>query len=913
MQPEKRRFDHRGVEIGLPVSSSEESSSEEYVNEMSMDMKNKLYMMAMMGQPSPKSITAEQQIRTALSTKFPEINALTSSLQQQKRPPPLMALRDLPSLTSDPVDQSIFKPTNTKGLQTALPNSKLVKLTPSDYAKQSLLTTTTTASWKPTTLQAMGLGELALHNCKNGHNYKKKTEPRILAPFNTALGCTPCGGGETQQQKNERLRRAHTGAPPQLTPLSEQEKKTFTSSPLTFSMDATKVDRLTTQFSFIDRLGAKGGTNAKAFQSLYKTGQAMNLSCAPDYCNAATVKDHLKCAHPEFYHLLAVNGLVGLLDLDPVLIAVVPDRDALAALPQSGDKATADQLRYHIIRPGAVTFQEVTSVAAYDTLLPGKQVQVERHAGDSDDSRPRNAYHTINGQVLRSDPVSQFIYSIYHIRGGLLLRPDDAMPVQEEAGETTGDEKEGGETNSPDEETTDTASDNMTSETEGNTGSFMLRHVTHGTNIEYKKKSLGVIVERMSQGYYSGRLSLTACPLASVVQPEQKTNNVCITLACFNTDRLFADYRANRLNEMARVASTHFFKVTFPGGEQKTQTHVKYDAQTHFTEYEYNTMVSPVLVSHAKLAQGVLAISFNSPYDGAKHTVALCRLETPSSNNNNSEKKPTTSSTVFMSQDENIILRFTADVLRTVCINHRALSDKNLGKSFAVAPLEKEHFLEFATAKHENALYYNILDKKAFDELLMTHGVAKKFVKKARRFVGKAASRGKRELGKATSGTLQQVDATVLDTIGFSEALDALDTKERGTWAPETLSLMQYGASHKVRSSIRPSQLSLKKYELQVGKESVLVYLPVDTGNKIGSDYGATGLTKYVDFNLSDHPDTHLNVSHMPANKASRVFYVTAGGDLLVLRFAEDGSLSGIYAMPKRFDLANRLMQARVK
>jgi hypothetical protein len=945
---DNKRFDFAGRPMHLAASSSEESSSSESSEEMSIDMRNKMHMLASAFVPPQQSLaqhqplTPQEQVKAALNNKFPQATTNTNAA------PTLLSMKsDIPNLTSKPVDQGILTVTSQKGLQTTVPNGRVITLTPKDYQQQQQKTNTNTNSlltplteedyFRPSTLSSMGLGALPLGNgkkCASGHNYEKKTQPRVLAPFgdqNTTTSTSTkgvdlsCGACETAQQKSDRIRRQRLMGNATASPLTEKDKLLYSSSksaekPLVFSMDATRIDRLATQFAFIDQLSSKSSSTA----TLFKTGGTQNLACAYAEGEPGGVAHHLKKNHPEFFQLLKVNGLLDRVNLETVLV-VVPDLAALKELPQdASDKATADALRYHLVQDKGKPFQQVEGMESYDTMLMGQQVQVERLDIGA---------HTINGKLLRSDPTRDFISRIYHIRGGL-LKPEDVMPVQQETDKEqekqTGEgeqsdqkeqqqqqEKEEGTgdvttpttttTTTPEEETPTTEQGPTTeSETTAGTSSFQLRHVNSKT--QFQRKVLSPVVDRMTQPFYKGSISLASYSGLQQVQVTklERPRDVCIKVGCFNTDRLYKDYRANKMNELARVAPTNHYELRFPANTS-TQAHIKYDPLTRFTEYECNVMICPQMITHSKLANGVMALSFNSPHsnDGGGHTVSLCRLETPA---NMDVSNGATATTVFMSPDENVIMRFTVGSLRTICINHEALAAaKNAGKS--VAGLSKEHFLELATEKHDDAFYYNVLNKQQFDDLLMTHASVKKFVKKAKRYGGKAISKGKRVVGKATSSRLQQASASVLAPA--ETALASLDTSQGG--ASESLRVVQYGKSNKVRSTSKPSQLSLKKFDLQVGKENILVYVPDDAGNQIASDYGTGGLTKYVHFTLSDHPAMHVDVSHLPSNKASEVYYVTSGGDLVVYRFGSDGSLTALYAIPKHHDLAKRLMQSRTK
>jgi hypothetical protein len=161
-----------------------------------------------------------------------------------------------------------------------------------------------------------------------------------------------------------------------------------------------------------------------------------------------------------------------------------------------------------------------------------------------------------------------------------------------------------------------------------------------------------------------------------------------------------------------------------------------------------------------------------------------------------------------------------------------------------------------------------------------------------------------------TSGTLYQVDASVLLSGDFNAAVGAIDAS---AGAPETMKILTYDHAHKLRSSSQSSQLSFRKADATVGRESILVYVPDQSDNGMARDYGTNGLVKYVELTLSDRAKMSLNVSTMPANKTASVFYATSSRDILVFRFDQSSNLVALYSINKSYDLAKRLIQARKK
>jgi hypothetical protein len=670
------------------------------------------------------------------------------------------------------------------------------------------------------------------------------------------------------------------------------------------TLDESRISRLSTTFSLLQRVESPG------MASLMKTGcpsGAIAGGCEP---GETPVVYELRCNHPEFYRLLKVNNLLPLLLYEDVFV-VVPDRVTLAELPQVRDDATADALRYHLVKNNGTVFQKVTGVMQYDTLSGDKKVQVEELS---------NSTHTINGKALRSDENN--IEGVFHIRNGL-LRPDDVMPIEQPASpDGLGDTGGGGGAESDDDGATGTTTETTTETLMSTTRMHMNKVNDFHT---FSNKSLNTAVKAMnSPAYYSAPISMPSSVDTKVLN---KCQTVEMRLAVYNTDRLFDDYKKNGMNDVARVTASRLLKLTFPATEL-SQTHVNHGNST-YTEYAVR---APSDISRASkpftqqsLACGLVGLSFTSPYLGPAggHTVALCRLT----------QSPLDSS-VYMSEDEKLMLRFSGDMLHTISIDHRALAaDTNTTTAPSTTgscctgcamttgscqqgvggPLQKEHFLELQMARH--ASEFSVVNKQQlgredFDDLLLTHASLKKLVKKAKRQVGKAASKAKRLSGKLTGSALIAADASVLLTSKFNDAVDAID----GDGTQETAKVLSYDKSHRVRASSASSQLVLKKYDVTVGKEAILVYLPENpSSNKLASDWGTAGLVKSVDFSLSDRAKLSLNVSKLGSDKSSHVYYVTSGRDILVFRFDSSSNLVALYSISKTYDLARRLIQSRNK
>jgi uncharacterized surface protein with fasciclin (FAS1) repeats len=851
------RYDSFGkpVEFEASTASSESSSTEEY--EMTPYESYKQLLCSNFGTCGSGAANAEQKVKDALSTKFP-IKVMATTASNETRPPLLPLKKDVPMSTTPPTEQqqqqqqqqqketstdsgmpamtkapvdtrfTTFSATKSKGINVALPTSKLYDLT------RPVVNTNSNNS------DVMGLG--GKHDCSSSK--KGKTEPRVLAPFSNL----PQPVTLTAEDR-----------------LKYQTQQTNATKSL-LSLDSQRIERMTATFDMLSRIESPG------MASMMQYGSAMNMACATGGCGESVegaIGYELRNNHKEFYNLLYVNDLVNLLVYD-ALFVIVPSRESLAILPQSKDDATDDLLRYHLVKNNGLLLQDVEGTAQYDTLLEGKQVQV---------TKLENGGITINGKLLRSDVNN--LKGIFHIRG--ILRPEDVMPVVEAAAEASPEPPDGGAL-----------------KTESLLSLRTAMKLASDNKTVIKNKTLEPVIRAMQLPLYTASISLGAsCEIKNV---HDECYGVNITLATYNTMPLFTDYQAKCMNEVARVAPDKVVSLRFPA-HSDSQTHVSYDKSSgndnNFTEYSVD---SPVAIKASQFVSGLVGVSFNSPFESLQqHTVLLCRLSASRSNGD----------VVLVSRDENMLMRFRDDSLCTLSINHRAFSRQHTNVTSLQGPLQAEHFIELQTENHVDSLYKTgLLSKAAFDQLLLSRVSVKKLVQKGKRVAGKATSKALRVGGKMTSGTLYQVDASVLLSGDFNAAVGAIDAS---AGAPETMKILTYDHAHKLRSSSQSSQLSFRKADATVGRESILVYVPDQSDNGMARDYGTNGLVKYVELTLSDRAKMSLNVSTMPANKTASVFYATSSRDILVFRFDQSSNLVALYSINKSYDLAKRLIQARKK
>ena len=852
-------------------------------------------------------LSIDEQVKNALDTKYP-VKSLTPTPTASPMPP-LMPFKAAPSSTLDapapmPLDSCTKKMRRKKkkdplGLSAPVTTTDVLpELTrePLNAAPKGLIPVT---SLLPLTAADYIAATPLQNHMVHSHENKKKTEPRVLAPFDKfpvrpTVATKPTevafnSARETAEQKSLRLRQFDA---PKATPLSAQDRLFFQlDAPVTtsvttpvFSLDSQRVERLSTQFAFIDRIASPGMQTLVA-----QGGHVANLACAIHGDGGeGTVGHHLRLNHPDFYNLLEVNQLVDYVVLEGVIV-IVPDIESLRKLPLSKDDKIRDALLYHLIkRKEGLTFQDIPvgTVVAYDTLLAGKQVMVQTRADTS---------AIINGRsLLRSDP--GFMYDIYHIRNGI-LSPDDAVTVQEEepAKEAEPDQPEGLEEKDnqgaadekaeppKDEKAEEPAKEDAVEEVPARSMQMPVHRVDATTT--FTNSGLASVVKMMSQPFYKGALLLGSRVDSTCVD---RCCGVTIGLSVFDTSRLFTEYQENRMADLARVPSSRFFSLHFPA-HADSQTHAAYDPDSQFTEYECNAKNVPEGIKRADLLSGLVALSFNSPHgDGKRHTLALCHLAAAASNAGSND--------VFVSRDENLLLRFRGDDLHTISINHAKLQD-----SGEECELQREHFIELATQKYDDALYLNLLNKEAFDALLMTQVSTKKF----RRAIGKAASKVKREAAKVTSATLHEVSDKYLMSAAFKEA--AVDGLE-GDGAPVTMHLVTYRSNKKEEGD---RDEALREYEAMVESERVKVYKPVDAANGMARNFGAKRLVKFVDVRLGQRNKISLDLRKLPEKKTGKVYYVTSGIYLMVFQFDEQDNLTYVWLLRKQDDLARKLMQGR--
>jgi len=973
------KFNAMGQPIVYQSSSSSESSASEESFGETIQEQNMRYMreqrlgtnVAPLSTPSPPQVNMEQHVKDVMRAQFPlksrpsapplltalkkdvtiPLNRASNSIGNNNDPatttsscmnlscgtcdkcrrernkprewidPVLGAV--MPAMTNAPVDKRITTATTAtnKGITTIVPTSKLISLTKNTSSTQqqgtkSILTPLTSEDYLTTTTTSSTTTPLGNHeggSCGvKGHRYKEKTEPRVLAPF-----------GETVEQKSVGLNNNNNNNNNlNVQPITAQDRAQFglqttsTSTTPVFKIGHPTADRMAVTFDMLQRFEMSPGMT-----SLMGTERnVMNLACSPcGYQSSDALVHEIKCHHPEFYHLLHVNGLIDHL-LYPDLLVVIPDKASLLALPQTRDAATNNLLRYHLVKDGGLRFQDVQGVQQFETMADdAAKVQVEQRG-------EYGGFHTINGkQLLRSDP--NFKDVIFHVRGST-LRPDDVMPVAAEAEPSQPDGGEEAATTSG-EEGTVTPDETVQSESVSSPA-LQMRMRAVAKDSSNSNKSLQAGLDKMNCGFYAPNISLGF----SVIKNEvlDLCHGVDIAISVFNTRRLFGDYQANAMNTVSRVSASQLHRMHFPA-HANSQTHADHGVGAEYVQYEVNPTPTTTtttqsksnanattLINRSDLLGGLVGLSFSSPYEQKKHTIALCRLEASPQDAN-----------VFMSKDESVIMRFRGPYLHLLSINHKALSSSSSrNNNTDIDGLQHEHFIELpamsvsvsTTAQQQqsplqmkssidNAFYLSRLDKARFDDLLLTYGSLKKFVKKAKRAAGKAAGKAKRLSGKVSSSSLLQVPSSTLLTSEFQAAVDGVDASGG---ASVQLKIMAYDKSHKARTTSASNQLSFKKADATVGKESILVYVPDNADNQMAADYGAAGLTKFVDLTLSDRAKLSLDVSRLPSsNRSSSVFYTTSGADILVFRFGDDGSLTALYSINKRYDLARRLIQARQK
>lgn len=476
-------------------------------------------------------------------------------------------------------------------------------------------------------------------------------------------------------------------------PLSQGEKKNF-----------GLTERLATQMLFEDQIQ---NSEVKSLMSMGKyapIGNRWGSSSVNKPCQKTEVMTHIRQFHNEFYQLLFKQNLVETVkNRIPGVVIVIPNREALLELDPTSEE-TRSILLYHVLITGGISIQEVDGMLRYETLA-GDYVQVESS----------NGVHYINGLLLVKPDVN-CLFSIYHV-DRVMDRlqvmeidenpnpPEDLPPelpsdssVDDQGGEEGGEEYQ--------EEGLATKIETRFISSRINAAPRFLNSNNNNNNsLETKLPLLQALTRGMNQQFFSAPIELPEHLVSLQSGQPQKSE---IIISTFPTTELFRAYESNRMLDISRVKVSSRFQLSFSADQHHHLGEDKGGLQ--LTQY-----VCPggsnKEIRKMELSRGLLAVSLNS-LDGKGFRMMLCKMDCTKDDGN-----------CYVSQDENLLLRFHEDKLESITVNHAGLADLPIVDS----PLQEKSFLEYSLKPD---LYKSHMTRGQFDVMLLSQGKIGRWIKK---------------------------------------------------------------------------------------------------------------------------------------------------------------------------------------
>lgn len=533
----------------------------------------------------------------------------------------------------------------------------------------------------------------------------------------------------------------------------EKKEKRFTMS----DMMPHFADRLATEMLFQD------GIQNSTIKSLISTGQ-MPLGCITEDgpCDGRSILAHIRQFHGEFYHLLYMQNLLDTVESRKDLAVIIPQPTLLVTLDVTSE-STRKTLLYHlVIIPNHNFLQNVEGMFQYETLS-GDYIQVE-----SD-----NGKHYVNG-VSVAKPDVNCIYHIYHVNQILsplsivsISEPPEEEPVSEGVTEGEGEEE-------------------PMRGTETMFISTKLNSVTSG--LTKSQTSLGLLADKMNSQFY-----LSSHEMKDYLV-ESKTQESKIYLNIYNTTDIYSDYQSARMLDISRIRPETVLSLSFSDASNSL-THLDM-GDLKMTEYACSG-AGQARVKKSDLARGLVGLSFQLN-ESPGFVVLMCKMFPRDGN-------------CFVSEDGNLLMRFSDDRLDSIALNQHALTTKE-NTVISTSPLGEHHFFEYKVTPELDKVG---IQRAEFDSLLLTHGKIKRwFKKKTQQATDKAKCSYKR---------LQSIDLRPIPAGYLKNLVDQINLKTMGANSQASfVSLNTFDKSCNVLSS---KSVLAKRFNVSTDKgDKVIVY-----------------------------------------------------------------------------------------
>lgn len=602
------------------------------------------------------------------------------------------------------------------------------------------------------------------------------------------------------------------------------------------SLDAQRLDRLGMQFRAASQAQSAPLRSLLLGQSIKPLACDVGAGAGEPLRN---VRCHLRSCHERYFALLEENGLLSeVADLHAAdsavcFLFIVPVTSVLdAQISEPHSEQTARVLRYHVLRvPQGLTLDRIRDRTVLPTLME-RDVEVEYREGD----------HYIGGHRVIAD--EYFPHHIGHIRG--LLDPDAAAVPQADAEEEEEGPPEDLPPSLPEQEPEELPPPMDATQQLLYTQS-RLAPVARETL--FTRAPLKGVVEKLSMSYYKGALDL-----GDQYQKLKGAEPVTLTLRVYDTTGLFQRCTEKRLADITRLAPMQQVHLTL---HQKH--HLVLGDGLCMSDYSAPELKQLRLET---AAAGLLELSFSSPTRANQTTRLLCQLQAPVKG---------AGVGTYMTDNENVLLRFANGALENVLINHQsAMPCTEREESPALG-----HFFELCLDERARRAFEAApMEKLAFDALLLKEGTLSKYTRKAKRYV----TRKTRDVLSKGEAEKKRLLALKLMPVREGGPLQALFAAPKGAGqASGQLSARLYDRKMKVRDAESVSGLPLMRYTDPV------VWYQVQGDNQL---YDALQRTDnyYVELDVDQWRHLVFNANDVTAG--SQLYYARgAGDDAYVLSF----------------------------
>lgn len=600
-------------------------------------------------------------------------------------------------------------------------------------------------------------------------------------------------------------------------------------------------DRLATEMMFQD------GIQNSTIKSIMTTGCITQEKEGP--CDGVTILAHIRQFHYEYYHLLYSQNLLDIVESRKDLALLIPPARLLVTLDVTSE-ATRSVLLYHIVVvPRGQAFQTVDGMLQYETLS-GDYIQVE-----SD-----NGVHYVNGLLAKPDV--NCLFHIYHVPQIL-----DKSNIVSIASPEPGDFPP--EDNPPEFTDEEPAADEPMMGTETLFIATKMSAIT--SSLVESKTALGNLASKMNNQFYLASHEMKDFSVESQLGGSLHLN-------IYNTSTLFTDYSEGKMLDISRVKPETVLELRF-AKEDITQLDMK---DLRMTEYQCQP-TKMATIKKSDLKRGLVGLSFQLK-ENPGFVVLMCKMDSLDGN-------------CFVSEDKNVLMRFSQDRLECISLNQEALSA--IPERISTTPLDDHHFLEYRLQSPDE-LYEQKIGKGEFDAMLLTQGKIKRWLKKKTQQVTDKTKCGYKRL--------QSIDLSPIPTGYLKKLVDQISIQTSSVVGQG--SFVTLNAFDKSCRVVDSKSVLAKRFNVTTEKgDKIVVY---EFNSSEATQSSLEGEYHLLEIQLDASPKLTIH-THSINRKANNYYTARRNSNVYLFAFdPQNGRLRSLYITVAKSHIGRKILEYRL-